>query len=87
MMRPSFLIVFVLAVLAAAIASTRSSTRAADPNPKSAAKGTVGVEDAYRAWHKGMTSGKEEDKEKALRDILPRKKDIEHLFPKQAEKL
>jgi hypothetical protein len=53
----------------------------ADEKPK------MTVEDAFRVWHKGLTSKKMEDQEKALRAILPAKKDIEHLFPKQAAKL
>jgi hypothetical protein len=50
------------------------------PDPKPS------LDEAFREWHKGLTSAKEEDRVKALNSMLPTKKDIEALFPKQAEK-
>lgn len=44
-------------------------------------------EDAYRAFHDGVTSGKKEEQEKALKAILPTRKDVEYLFPRDADKL
>lgn len=44
------------------------------------------LEEVFRALHKGLTSGKKEEQEKALKAILPTKEDIEALFPKQSKK-
>jgi uncharacterized protein (TIGR03067 family) len=44
------------------------------------------LEEVYRALHKGLTSEKKEEREKALKAVLPTKKDVETLFPKHAEK-
>ncbi len=43
--------------------------------------------DAFRAFHKGMSSTKKEERLAALQGILFTKKDIEILFPKDASKL
>jgi hypothetical protein len=45
------------------------------------------LEECIRALHKGMESETEEDQLKALRAVLPTRKDIEILFPKDVEKL
>ena len=45
------------------------------------------LDDAYRSWHKSLSSMKKEEREKALRAMLPTKADVAHLFPKQADKL
>lgn len=51
------------------------------------AKAKPTLEEAVRAWHKGMASKNKEDREKTLRAMIPNQKDIERLFPKHAEKL
>ncbi|HTT84842.1 MAG TPA: hypothetical protein VMF67_15305, partial [Rhizomicrobium sp.] len=43
------------------------------------------LEDAYRAFHAGMASAKKEEQIKALKAILPTRKDIEVLFSKHAD--
>ncbi len=53
-------------------------------NPKNSEQG---LKEAIQALHKAMESGKREEQEKALRDILPSQKDIEILFPKHAARL
>ncbi len=52
---------------------------------KSKSKPTL--EQAYRQWHKGLSSEEKAEREKALRSILPNQKDVEYLFPKHADKL
>jgi hypothetical protein len=51
------------------------------------AKSKLTLADAYRKWYTGFASKKKEDREKALRSMLPNEKDIEYLFPKHAKKL
>ena len=45
------------------------------------------LEQAFRAWHKGLSSKEKQEQIDALRSMLPAKKDIEYLFPKHADKL
>ena len=59
------------------------SVNAADPEP--APKQTV--QDAYLQMHKEMASGNKEKQSKALKAMMPTKKDLEYLFPKHADKL
>src|SRR5262249_51736161 len=56
-------------------------------NKEGTKKSKQTLEDAIRALHKGMASATREEREKALKAILPAKKDITVLFPKHADKL
>jgi hypothetical protein len=47
----------------------------------------MSLEETFRGWHKGFSSGKKEDWEKTFHSMYPTKKDLEYLFPRHAEKM
>ena len=57
----------------------------ADEPKKPSPEPKPSLDEAFRVWHKGLTSDKEEDRVKALKSMLPTKKEVEALFPKKAE--
>jgi hypothetical protein len=70
-----------LLLTAGIIGSCLAPARAAEEKPRPT------PEEAYRAFDKGMRSDKKEDRLKALEAIQPTKKDLEVLFPKEADKI
>src|SRR4051812_6685913 len=73
------------AMLIALSGFARASPVAPDVKPK--VEPRKAVEGGIRAWYAGMGAPNEEDRLKALEQVLPDKKTIETLFPKHAEKV
>lgn len=71
--------------LSLAIVILASDFPSAFPNGPS--KAMSSLEDAYRAWHRGLASKNREERQKTLRSMMPTKKDVEYLLPKYAKKL
>lgn len=62
-----------------------TTAHAGDQEPKQDAKPTL--EEAFRKWDMGFSSDKKDERIHVLRSMLPTKKELEHLFPKNADKL
>jgi hypothetical protein len=45
------------------------------------------IEEAYRAWHKGLASRNKLEQEKTFKSMLAEQRDIDFLFPRYASKL
>jgi hypothetical protein len=50
-------------------------------------KSKTSLDDAYLAWQKGFSSTDKKEREKTLRSMLPTKKDVAYLFPKNVNAL
>lgn len=85
---PYYLTVSLLALLAAiGPTSTTDLGHVGTGNRKPAPEPKPSLEDAYRAWYKGFASARKEDREQAIRSMMPTRKDIAYLFPKHVDKL
>ena len=61
------------------------SLRAAETKP--AAEPKPSIDEAYRAWAKGLASTDADERLKTLKSMLPTKADVTFLFPDAVEKL
>src|SRR5262245_59491608 len=74
-------------LVGASTIAARASMGQDEKAPDSGRAPEMSLDAAFRAWHKGFSSSKKEERQNALRSMLPKKDDIAHLFPQHAEKL